>query len=370
MTMNQAEKQALIALSLTEGIGPALGGRLIEAFGSAEAAATAGPEEIRRLTGINPKISQGLPKALDRAEREINRLGKMGGWVVLLGEESYPRNLAQIYAPPLALFGLGEPLEPEPRALAVVGSRRATGYGRRVVHCLAREAAGLGVTIVSGLAMGIDAQAHAGALEANGGKTAAVLGCGLDVPYPKRNQKLKAAIIESGSVVSEYPLGTTPKGWRFPVRNRIIAGLSSGVVVGEATLKSGSLITANLAADFGRTVMAVPGPVGDPGREGTHKLIRDGAVLVASGRQAVAELWPAMVPDSQPAPALFDQTKKPPGLDSQAEAIYRLLEGEPKHVDEIIRQLGLNPGEALGRLLDLELKGLARQLPGQCYVRI
>lgn len=370
MTMTQAEKLALIALSLTEGIGPALGGRLIEAFGSAEAAVAAKPEDIKLRTGINPKISRGLPKALDRADREIDHLEQRGGWVILLGEESYPRNLAQIYAPPLALFGLGAPLEPESRALAVVGSRRSSDYGNRIVTRLAKEVAELGVTVISGMAMGIDARAHAGALQALDGKTVAALGCGLDVEYPKRNQKLKAAIIESGSVISEYPLGTTPKGWRFPVRNRIIAGLSAGTVVGEATLKSGSLITANLAADFGRTVMAVPGPVGDPGREGTHQLIRDGAVLVASGRQAVAELWPDMVPDSESTPPLFDQTKKPPGLDSQAEAIYRLLEGEPKHVDEIIRRLGLNPAEALGRLLDLELKGLARQLPGQCYVRI
>jgi len=357
---------ARLALSLTEGIGAVGGRRLIEAFGSAEKVFVADPRQVEERGRLKTGSAIGLGKSLSAAEAELARLKACGGWLLVWGEEAYPRPLAHIHAPPLALFGLGGILAADERTVAVVGSRQATEYGRKTTHRLAAELASLGITVVSGLAVGIDTAAHLGALEA-GGRTIAVLGSGLDVDYPRENARLKERIIASGTVLTEYTLGTQPAPWRFPVRNRIIAGLAGGVVVAEASPRSGSLITASHALEGGRTVMAVPGPVTDRRREGTHELIRQGAALVASGRQAAAEIWPEL--DFRPSGAPMETEPDLSGLDKPSRLVYSLLEAAPRHVDEIIRAAGLSPEEVQGRLFDLELRGLAQRLPGQMFAK-
>jgi len=364
-TISPGERLARLALSLTEGVGPVLGRKLISAFSSAEAALEAGAEDLETQAGLPREAAVRLQVGLRRAEAELEALERLGGWVILWGEADYPEALSQIYGPPLALFGLGRLRAEDNRAVALVGSRQATDYGRRTTRQMAKDLAWFGATIVSGLAVGIDAAAHEGALK-GGGRTIAVLGCGLDVDYPRENLKLKGLIAEQGAILTEFPLGSDPAAWRFPVRNRIIAGLVRGVVVGEASPSSGSLITARLALDFGRTVMAVPGPVSDRRREGTHQLIREGAVLVASGRDVVQELWPEALAGAEPRPLAAE-----PGQDLEPglKAVFDLVEAAPRHADEIIRAAARPPEEILGRLLDLELRGLIRQLPGQLFVK-
>ncbi len=357
-----------MALLLTEGLGPIRGRRLIEIFGSAEAAISAPPEEVSQRGGIDLQLAAALAAAGSSAHQELERLEALGGWALAWGEDGYPDLLSQIYAPPLVLFGLGRLDEADEKAVAIVGSRHATDYGCRMTSRLAGELVRLGLSVVSGLAMGIDAAAHVGALAA-GGRTIGVLGCGLDVDYPRENKDLKARVVERGAILSEYPLDTPPTPWRFPVRNRIIAGLARGVVIAEASRRSGSLITAKHALEAGRTVMALPGPITDLRRSGCHQLIREGAVLVTSGQEVAAEIWPDATEGQPSGQALASAEAPLTELDSTARKLYDLLEDVPRHIDEIIRQSSLAPEEVLGRLLDLELKGLARRLPGQTFVK-
>ncbi len=365
--ISQNERLARLGLALTEGVGPVRVRRLIDHFGSAEAALAAPIDRLAEAARLKPERAAGLAGAIDRAEAELAGLARLGGWAVVWGEDDYPEALTNLYDPPLALFGLGRFSPADGRAVAVVGSRNATDYGLRTTRRLAAELAALSVTVVSGLAVGIDSAAHDGALSA-GGRSIGVLGCGLDVDYPRENRELKRRLAENGAVITEFPLGSEPAAWRFPVRNRIIAGLSRGVIVAEASPRSGSIITANLAAENGRTVMAVPGPITDRRRQGTHRLIREGAVLITSGAEAAVELWPEI--DLKP--SLLDAESRPSEnleLDAGAERIYRLVEHSPRHADEIIRETGLSAPEAQGLLLDLELKGLIKRLPGQMFVR-
>ncbi|MBW1712831.1 MAG: DNA-protecting protein DprA [Deltaproteobacteria bacterium] len=371
-TMTDSERTARLALALSEGIGPVRGKILLDVFGSAGRALAARAGSLQERAGLPAKVAANLGRAWQRALIELKRLTALGGWVIVRGDDNYPELLAQIPDPPLALFGLGRLQAGDSQALAVVGSRQATDYGRRTTHRLARELAGLGICVVSGLAVGIDTAAHEGALT-GGGRTIAVLGCGLDVDYPLDNVGLKRRIADQGAVLTEYPLGTKPHPGIFVGRNRIIAGLVQGVVVAEASPRSGALITAGHALDFGRTVMAVPGPLTDRRREGTHALIRQGAILVTSGREAAAEMWPQ---DGQP--SLFDQEhhgdggsapEPSPELQGEAAAIYSLLEASPRHIDELIRQSGLPSDKVQVVLLELELEGLVRQLPGQQFVK-
>jgi len=371
--ITEAEKTARLALALSEGVGPVRAGTLLEEFGSAEAVFAASPAELEERARLPRETVKNLSFGLEWAAAENEALDRLGGFVLVWGEEAYPPLLAQIHRPPLALFGLGGLEEADSQAVAIVGSRQATDYGLRTTFRLAQELAEMGICVVSGMAVGIDAAAHQGALKA-GGRTIAVLGCGLDVDYPRENVGLKERIAASGAVLTEYPLGTEPRPGLFPVRNRIIAGLAKGVVVSEGSPRSGSLITADLAADFGRSVMAVPGPLTDRRREGPHRLIRQGAALVTSGREVAQELWPE-ADQVSPAPApLFDQTSPPGpdpagGLEPKAAKVFGLLEAEPRHVDRLTRAAGISAGEIQVILLDLELMGLVRRLPGQMFIK-
>ncbi len=319
---------------------------------------------------------------------------------IALADESYPAWLKTISDPPKVLHCAGS-IEPrDRRAVAIVGARKATAYGLRITAVLARELSGAGFTIVSGFARGIDAAAHRAALEA-GGRTIAVLGCGLDVDYPPGQTELREEIAASGAVITELAPGTDPSPWQFPRRNRIISGLSLGVIVVEATEDSGSLITARLALEQGREVFAVPGPVDAPLSRGPHGLIKQGAKLVESADDVIEELLPQLeetirTPRGQdhslfhpPAPdapgrvllpgdaagassrrGRLSKVKALPELSPEEQRMYDLLAQEPLHLDELTDSSGLTSADAAGILLSLELKSAARRLPGQRYCRV
>jgi DNA processing protein len=280
-------------------------------------------------------------------------------------DPNYPDSLKNIHDPPRRLWVLGD-RDFSGLLVAVVGARECTPYGEKVAHDLARDLAAAGAVVVSGLAYGIDTAAHCGALD-GGGRTIAVLGCGIDLPYPAGNVKLKERIAENGCVISEFAPGTEAAPWTFPKRNRIISGLSRGVVIVEAGLKSGSLITAELALQQGRDVFAVPGPVTSKQSEGTNRLIQNGAKLVLSARDILDE-W-----DSNAQIRVFGEEKggSPPAPKApepgDAGEVLKLLSGGPRHVDDLVASSGFNVTKMSGLLVDLEIRGRIRSLPGGLY---
>ena len=289
------------------------------------------------------------------------------GKLIALADDGYPAWLRAIPDPPAVLYCDGR-IEPRDRqAVAIVGARKATPYGLQATETLARELSGAGFTIVSGLARGIDAAAHRAALEA-GGRTIAVLGCGLDVNYPPEHGRLREEIAASGAVLTEFPAGTQPKPSHFPQRNRIISGLSLGVVVVEAAEDSGSLITARLALEQGREVFAVPGSIDAPLSRGPHGLLKQGAKLVETVDDVIEELLPqldtAVAPKRRPG---FSKAAEVPNLSPEERLLLEQMTRDPLHLDDLTERSGLTPAGVAGILLGLELKGVVRQLPGQRY---
>ncbi|HET7876056.1 MAG TPA: DNA-processing protein DprA [Methylomirabilota bacterium] len=295
-----------------------------------------------------------------------------------LRDAEYPALLRGIALAPESLWVRGALAPDDALAVAVVGSRHATPYGVEMAERLSADLARRGVTIVSGLARGIDTAAHRGALRA-GGRTIAVLGSGVDVIYPPENRRLAAEIVERGAILSQFAPGTPPLGYHFPARNRVIAGLALGVLVVEAAERSGALITAGLAGELGREVMAVPGRVTSPGSRGAHRLIQDGAALVEGWEDVVAQLpawWRACVRASDPqaedaAPAGRGADSFTDSARNMNQAERRLLAQlgeEPLGIDELIDRSGLGSGRAAALLLELELRGLVRQIEGKRFV--
>ena len=302
-----------------------------------------------------------------RAQEELDRLDRLGGMLLCPESPEFPPSLLTIPDPPAVLFCRGDLALLSLPAVGLIGSRAATEYGRRVAFRLASELAGLSLVIVSGAAYGIDAAAHRGALDATG-KTIAVLGCGVDVAYPKPHAPLLAEIADKGLVLSEYPLATRPEPFRFPARNRLISGLARGVVVVEATEKSGSLITAGMALDQGREVLAVPGRVDSPKSAGTHGLIRQGAHLVRHVEDILEALsWSQ---DGRQNVSVETPVGDGKGLSEPERLVWRTLEAYPQDIDSLGRKTGLPVVDLHGLLLQLELQGLIRQLPGQQYERV
>jgi len=300
----------------------------------------------------------------DEVEGEIKRVRERGFNLITYEDPSSPPRLKEIPNPPPILWVDGTITKQDQVAVAIVGSRGATDYGRETSARLAGELARAGVSVVSGMALGIDSAAHRGAL-AVGGRTLAVLGCGVDVLYPRPNRDLFERIPEQGGVISEFRLGTQPEPGHFPVRNRIISGLSLGVVVVEAGSKSGSLITARTALEQNREVFAVPGRVASLKTKGTHALIRQGARLVETAQEILDEVAPQIekrLKEPQP-------EKKGSKLEGEQGKIWEALHTEPLHVDNIGRLVGLSPPQLAPVLLDMELKGFIRQLPGMRYTR-
>lgn len=360
--LDDAERRYWVALSLVPGIGPARFTRLIEQFGSAEAAWRASPADLARAD-LDRQIRDRLLALRARLDpdEELARLRRRGISTVTSEDASYPESLRTIADPPPILYVLGELAARDAWAVAVVGTRRATAYGRQVCDRLVGDLARAGVTIVSGLAKGIDTYAHRAALAA-GGRTVAVLAHGLDQVYPPENLHLAREIAGQGALVTEFALGTRPDAANFPRRNRIIAGLACATLVVEAGASSGALITADFALEQGRDVFAVPGSIFSPASEGTNRLIRDGAKPVCRAEDVLEELNLTLVP--QQAAAREDL----PADETEA-ALLRLIGHEPIHIDDLGRAAALPIPVVSGVLTLLELKGMVIQVGAMQYVR-
>ena len=370
-----ASLRSWLLLRAIRGLGDATYFRLVQAFGSPDVILRASHEALMSVGQIRSSLAhaicQGPDDAAKRAvDEELKCLNALGISVISVSDPTYPSRLKTIHDPPPVLYVNGDISPADQHAIAIVGSRRATAAGRLFTEQLSRELASLGFTVVSGLARGVDAAAHRGALAAKG-RTIAVLGCGLDRTYPPEHQALRKQVESSGAVVSELPLGSYPHGYHFPRRNRIISGMCLGVVVTEAALESGSLITARLASEQGREVFAVPGFVKADTSRGPNGLIKQGAKLVEGVEDILPELLPQL--DSEFLTRLTSRMVSPtvrPEPDELELRVYRCLTWEAIHIDDLIEQSGLSPAEVSGLLLGLELKGLLRQLPGHSYVRL
>lgn len=347
-----------------------LGLHLDDWTGTPPRGAAAKEEEARRL---------GIPAAQLKAARQIaaqartlaaaetDRAAEAGTRILTHEDPDYPKPLRDLQLPPPVLYVAGE-LTDEP-AVAIVGSRKSSRYGESTAHLFARGLAEAGVSVISGFARGIDAAAHRAALEPENGRTLAILGCGIDIPYPSRHGDLRQAIRQRGALVSEFPFGAEPRRWSFPIRNRVIAALSSGTLVIQAGARSGSLITAHHAMELGREVWAVPGPIFEENSQGPHHLIRDGAGLVQHPRDILEMLRPPRrLPLALSPPVSSHARALPSG--AAGKILKRIPPGEDRSPDALAEETGLPIHNLLAELLDLELNGWLRRLPGPAYRRI
>jgi DNA processing protein len=364
-----------LALALTPGLASRLSARLLREFGS--------PEEVFRAPlpkleacRLPAPVAQAVFKkqSFKRAEKELALTRRIDRCrLVNWTDAEYPQTLLQIYDPPVMLYVRGDAQVLNLPGISIVGTRRPTLYGTQMAERLGRELAARGLIVVSGMARGIDAIGHQGAMAVNG-RAIGVLGTGVDVCYPKENRKLYEKVLERGAILSEFPLGTHPAPENFPIRNRIVAGMPLGVVVVEGAQYSGSLITARLAMEFGREVFGVPGNVTQPVSFAPNQLIKQGAKLVTNGADVIEEL-------PTPVRAALVQAEQPEteqrnllaaaSLNSSEKKIYDLLStDEPKHIDEIVERSGLNSSEVLATLFELEMKGIIRQTPGKQFSKV
>lgn len=359
-----AARLACLGLSLVPGIGPRRLERLRDYFDNIGDAWLASEGQLAQA-GLDRRLRRrlvALRRELD-LEREVERIRACGAEFLTLLDEDYPEPLRNIPDPPLTLYLRGELLPEDRHALGMVGTRKATTYGRDVAGQLAQDLARQGITVISGLAYGIDAAAHRGALKA-GGRTLAVLGSGVDVIYPANHRRLAQDICRHGALISEYPPGTLPEGRHFPRRNRLISGLSLGILVIQAPLTSGAIITANIAGEQGKEVFAVPGNILDPASAGCHRLIQDGAKLVTGVADILDELNLAWTR----AETAVVARQAVPANESEA-SLLALLGVEPTHVDDLARQCQLPVASVSSTLTILELRGLARKVGPMQYSR-
>jgi len=347
--------------------------RLIDTFGSPQAVLAADRGALLRVDGISEKVAAAITahKTPEAVEKNLDLCRRHDIDVVTLTDPAYPLLLREIPDPPPYLYVKGR-LTADAACLAIVGSRHPTGYGLSMAGQLARDMAGRGMTIVSGLARGVDTAAHQGALD-GGSPTWAVLGSGLANLYPRENRRLAEKIAETGAVISEFPVLAEPEAHHFPVRNRVISGLSVGTVVVEAAKKSGSLITARLAAEQGREVFAVPGSIQSFKSTGTHGLLKQGATLVESAADIYGEIahmlgLPPSFPTAGEKPGPEDGTAARAALSAEESTLLGVLEPYPAHIDEISRKAELAPAQTAAALLNLELKGLIQQEPGNFFL--
>ncbi|MGQ9608517.1 MAG: DNA-processing protein DprA [bacterium] len=361
-----------ITLHSIPGIGSISFLRLVKFFGSPRAVLDAGLKDLLNVRGITPAISKSIVDYRDTidAERELDLIKQYGCRIIKIDDEEYPANLRTIYDPPPIIYIKGSIIPNDSQSISIVGARKASAYGKSVAENISKGLVLKGFTIVSGMAHGIDASAHNAALDA-GGRTIAVMGNGLDIIYPPNNEKLYERIINSGAVISEFPMGTEPKKENFPIRNRIISGLSLGTLVVEASNHSGALITANYALEQGREVFAVPGPIFSETSKGTNSLIKQGAKLVESTDDILTELT-FYIPNSygNECEYLKDDDKiMEKQLSEEEYKIWKVVDYTPIHIDDITRQTNLPTSVVSAMLVILELKGLIQQQTGKLFVK-
>ncbi|MBF8984290.1 DNA-protecting protein DprA [Lutibacter sp. B2] len=359
--MNKIEEKYYIAWLLNvKGVGNKTLSKLLSYFGSAENIFKSKYESLNNIRGINKNVIHNIVenKSEDKVKQILNSLEKYNIDLLQKTDVDYPENLKHIYDPPMILYKKGIIDHEDANAIAIVGSRKASAYGKYVTHELAKELAKRNITIVSGMAYGIDTIAHQTALD-HGGRTIAVLGCGLDICYPKTNYNLMKNIQNNGAIISEYPVGIQPVAGNFPARNRIISGLSKGVIIIEASLKSGSLITANFALEQGRDVFAVPGNINSTGSCGTNKLIQEGAKLVTCIEDVLEELNIKISTKNDDIEVDLSET--------ELEIYNAILEKQPLHVEELMKGYKWNMNEINGIITILELKGIIQRFPGNIF---
>lgn len=359
-------REALVALNMIEGVGPVKVRQLAEHFESPAHILRATKTQLLRVPGIGEETAQAIGQWEQTVglTAELKRVSDFGCQIVIGSDPEYPPLLRQIYDPPLVLYVKGRLLEKDQNSVALVGSRMTTPYGLEVARKLGYQLAYTGVTVVSGGARGIDTAAHQGALHAKG-RTIAVLGTGINLVFPSENAELFAQCAANGAVITQFPFNRPASKQTFPIRNRIVAGMTMGTVVVEANLSSGALITANMAVDFGRQVFAVPGRIDSPRSKGCHDLIKKGAKLCEGVEDILSEfeyLFPAK--PARESPSLPAMT-----LTENEQKAYDVLGPEERTIDEVIRQSGLSASSATVALFSLEMKRLARQAPGKLYAR-
>ncbi len=345
------------------GVGPARFYKLLETFGSMEDAWKAPLQDLKPVIGERVLLSRQETKNGWDPELELKKIERYHYRVYCYKESDYPAVLKKISDPPPVLYARGQFEYGDDVAVAIIGTRNPTPLGAHTARELAGNLSRQGLTIVSGMARGIDSEGHRGALEA-GGRTIAVLGSGIDVPYPPENESLLEEIVARGAVISEFPLGTEPYAKNFPARNRIISGLSLGVIVVEAAQDSGSLITAGFALEQGREVFAVPGNIANESSKGPHKLIKQGAKLIESYMDVLTELAIPYIAASENNSIAVDS------LSEIEKQVITVMTREPLHIDQILRRALLAQAQVSSALVQLELKGAIKRFPGQLYVRL
>jgi DNA processing protein len=364
---NQDTREDWLALHLIPGLGNLTFKKLLDKFGSPAGVLDARMQELLHVEGLRKEIARRISKKEFSADpaKVFRSLERWNAKVITYGGPNYPDCLRQIHDPPMVLYLRGHDIPMKIPFLAIVGSRNPTPYGLRASEELGQGLARRGVGVVSGLARGIDAAAHWGCLEGHG-FAVAVLGTGIDIVYPASNKKLFDEIIKKGVAISEFPPGTPPEARNFPIRNRVISGLSRGVIVVEATMNSGSLITASVALEQGREVYAVPGSIQSFKSRGCHFLIKQGAKLVENSDDVLDELGL-----NYPFAPKTDTFKAPltPPVEELEQKVFDLIGDYPIHIDEIAREGELEPSVVSAALVRMELKGLIRQLPGKFFVR-
>jgi len=371
------ERETLIALNRVSGLGAITLKRLIETFGAVTALPGKSPRELMKVSGIGSERAELFSREFDnlRFDDELDRAAKMNVKLITWSDPAYPSFLKEIADPPLVLYVAGEPSALTGTTIAIIGTRRPTIYGRETARRFGYQLAGAGCVVVSGLALGIDTEAHRGAVQA-AGKSVAVIGGALDCLYPRENRELAREMVSAGgAVITEYPFGRQPDRQTFPMRNRIVSGLSRGVLVVEAPLNSGTMITVDQALDQGRTVMAVPGRIDSPSSQGCHKLLRSGARLVTSVDDITEELQELSVLKMDVRETkIVTSTQQPAGNvapeSPDERKILAVVEHEEMHIDTIINQSEMPAGLVNALLVGLQIKRRVKLMPGGMVKRI
>lgn len=362
-------REALLALNMIEHVGPVRVRQLLDCFGDAPGILRASKEQLLKVRSIGEEVATEIATWENHVDLdgELQRIREFGCHVVTQADESYPPLLRQIYDPPIVLYVRGELTSRDLNGVALVGTRMTTHYGTEVARKLAYQLAYVGVTVVSGGARGIDTAAHQGALSANG-RTVAVLGTGINLVFPAENVELFDRIAANGALITQFPFGRRADRQTFPIRNRIVAGMTLGTVVVEADESSGAMITAGMAVEYGRQVFAVPGRIDSPRSKGCHELIKKGAKLCEGVEDVLSEFEYLFPGSNRPTAATEPGMLPAISLSETEQRVYDALSKEESSIDEVIRRCGLPSSTVSVALLSLEMKRLVRQLPGKLFV--